>query len=224
MGSEEPDVWPRTVEISFGKNEVSRHDFYEWFEPQGVEVSAFDAVVRLTGSTIFIFRVGFKTDEGHRTFLANYMVKESVTINGKEIPIPNLLGYLKFPLTEKKGSTEVVQVVKTIELKTEAERSPPALVESFLDSEMEPEGAANNETAVVNKKRKKHSLISKELRDQEKQEKRVERKGSQDPPPEKSTARQPQELSTPILNLEGERSAVAGLIVPPFCTERPVVA
>ena len=113
----------------------------------------------------------------------------------------------------------MAQVVKTVELYTEAERSPPALVESFSDSEMEPEGAANNETAAVNKKRKKHSLISKELRDQEKQEKRVERRGSQDPPPEKSTARQPQELSTPLLNLEGERSAAAAAAPTLICRE-----
>ena len=35
MGTvEKPDVWPRTVEISFGKVEVSRHDFYDCFEPK----------------------------------------------------------------------------------------------------------------------------------------------------------------------------------------------
>ena len=63
MGSEEPDVWPRTVEISFGKVEVTKHEFYGCFEPDGVVDSAFDAVVRLPGRAICIYRVGFKSDE-----------------------------------------------------------------------------------------------------------------------------------------------------------------
>ena len=66
MGSEEPDVWPRTVEISFGKVELTKHDFYGCFEPDGVVNSAFDAVVRLPGRAISIYREGFKSDEGHR--------------------------------------------------------------------------------------------------------------------------------------------------------------
>lgn len=49
--------------------------------------SAFDAVVRLPGRTVCIFRVGFKTDEGHREFLSNFCNKPAVTINGKEIAI-----------------------------------------------------------------------------------------------------------------------------------------
>ena len=87
MGSEEPDVWPRTVEICFGKVEVTKHEFYSCFEPDGVEVSAFDAVVRLPGRAICIYRVGFKTDEAHRTFLSNFSLKESVLINGKQVSI-----------------------------------------------------------------------------------------------------------------------------------------
>lgn len=88
MGTaEEPDVWPRTVEISFGKVEVSRHDFYNCFEPEGVEVSAFDAVARLPGRTICIFRVGFKSDEAHIAFISSFSQKQSVTINGKEVAI-----------------------------------------------------------------------------------------------------------------------------------------
>ncbi len=87
MGSEEPDVWPRTVEISFGKVEVSRHEFYDCFEPNGVEVSAFDAVVRLPGRAICLYRVGFKTDEDHVTFLRSYGTKQSVSIRGKEVSI-----------------------------------------------------------------------------------------------------------------------------------------
>jgi hypothetical protein len=88
MGTaEEPDVWPRTIEISFGKVEVSRHDFYNCFEPEGVVDSAFDAVVRLPGRTICIFRVGFKSDEDHQSFVQIYSQKQSVKINGKEVAI-----------------------------------------------------------------------------------------------------------------------------------------
>lgn len=87
MGTEEPDVWPRTVEISFGRSEVSRHEFYNCFEPEGVAVSAFDAVARLPGRTLCIYRVGFKSDEDHLDFISKFGQKESVTINGKAIPI-----------------------------------------------------------------------------------------------------------------------------------------
>ncbi len=87
MGSEEPDVWPRTVEISFGKVEASRHEFYDYFEPNGVEVSAFDAVVRLPGRAICLYRVGFKTDEDRVSFLRSYGTKQSVSIRGKEVSI-----------------------------------------------------------------------------------------------------------------------------------------
>ena len=77
----------------------------------------------------------------------------------------------------------------------------------------------------MNKKRKKHSLVSKELRDQEKQEKRVERRGSQDPPPpEKAQARQPSEQSTPLFNFEGETSTAAVPIPLPSPNEAPEVA
>jgi hypothetical protein len=85
MGTAEPDVWARTVEISFGKVEVSRHEFYDCFEPEGVEVSAFDAVARVPGRAICLFRVGFKTDEGHAAFVSKYSRTEAVTINGKEV-------------------------------------------------------------------------------------------------------------------------------------------
>ena len=354
MGSEEPDVWPRTVEISFGKNEVSRHDFYDCFEPEGVEASAFDAVVRLYGRTICIFRVGFKSDEGHRAFLAKYMDKESVSINGKEIAIRvrdrtlnlvrvrvhqfkfnddlgllstrlraygsvsriywdtyqdrqlpkwcgiktgvvnvdmvidnNIPSYITFgsykhplmveypgqmktcrlcdsqfhvsntcpTLASKVGptkpptnqvtvphnnvaaslgrpstswatvvggrnvptpapteTTEAVQVAQALTSNVGVTGSTPAPVETFSDTEMESEGAANSEATSANKKRKKHSLVSKQLRDQEKQEKRVERRGSQDPPPEKTSARQATEQSSPLLNFDGETSPVTGTI------------
>ncbi|XP_045036924.1 uncharacterized protein LOC123477595 [Daphnia magna] len=44
MGTESPDVWPRTAEISFGNTEVTRHEFYECFEHDSNESdSIFDA-------------------------------------------------------------------------------------------------------------------------------------------------------------------------------------
>ena len=368
MGSEEPDVWPRTVEISFGKHEVFTHKFYECFEPEVVEVSAFDAVVRLYGRTICIFRVGFKSDDGHRAFLDRFMDKESVLINGKQVPIrvrdrtlnlvrvrvhhfkfnddlgllstrlraygsvsriywdtyqdrqlpkwsgiktgvvnvdmvvdSNIPSYISFssykhslmveyagqiktcrlcdspyhvsttcptlaskvgfprqpinqvtvppttvvasssrpststswatvvgrrhvPSTELSVTTEIAQVVQAVAPDTGIVSSVPGPAESFSDSEREPEGAANYEPAVTTKKRKKHSLVSKELRDQEKQEKRVERRGSQDPPPEKTPGRQTPELSTPLLNFEGERSVMAGQKPLPESAQAPTAA
>ena len=368
MGSEEPDVWPRTVEISFGKNEVSRHEFYECFEPQGVEVSAFDAVVRLYGRTICIFRVGFKSDEGHRAFLDRYLNKDSVSINGKQVPIrvrdrtlnllrvrvhhfkfnddlgllstrlraygsvsriywdtyqdrqlpkwsgiktgvvnvdmvldTNIPSYISFgsykhplmveyagqiktcrlcdspyhvsttcptlaskvgfprqpnnqvtvppttvvasssrpsastswatvvgrrnvPSMEPVVAAEVVPAAKAAACDTGNVGSTPGPVESFSDSEREVEGAANYEPAATTKKRKKHSLVSKEMRDQEKQEKRVERRGSQDPPPEKASARQATEQSTPIFNFDGESSAADVVIPPPLPVEASALA
>ncbi|KAI9550770.1 hypothetical protein GHT06_004557 [Daphnia sinensis] len=76
MGTETPNVWARTVQISFGNTEVTRHDFYECFEHSGdVEASAFDAVLRLPGQAVCIFRIGFKTVEsvviGNRYFRIN---------------------------------------------------------------------------------------------------------------------------------------------------------
>ncbi len=44
MGTEEPDVWPRTAEISFEKHEVLRHEFYCCFKHDGVVESSFDAL------------------------------------------------------------------------------------------------------------------------------------------------------------------------------------
>ncbi|KAI9550933.1 hypothetical protein GHT06_001746 [Daphnia sinensis] len=88
MGTETPDVWARTVEISFGNTEVTRHDFYECFEHSGdVEASAFDAISRLQGRALCIFRIGFKTVVGHDAFMAKYGEKESVVIGNREVRI-----------------------------------------------------------------------------------------------------------------------------------------
>ena len=40
MGSEEPDAWRRTVVICFGKEEVTKHESYGCFEPDGVSSEA----------------------------------------------------------------------------------------------------------------------------------------------------------------------------------------
>ncbi|EFX64271.1 hypothetical protein DAPPUDRAFT_118331 [Daphnia pulex] len=85
MGSESPDVWPRTAEISFGNTEVTRHEFYECFEHDSNESdSIFDAVSRLPGRAICVFRIGFKTVNDHIEFLNKFSAKESVVISGKE--------------------------------------------------------------------------------------------------------------------------------------------
>ncbi|XP_045035115.1 uncharacterized protein LOC123475941 [Daphnia magna] len=58
MGTESPDVWPRTSEISFGNTEVTRHEFYECFEHDSNESdSIFDAVSRLPGRAFCVFRI-----------------------------------------------------------------------------------------------------------------------------------------------------------------------
>ncbi|EFX65603.1 hypothetical protein DAPPUDRAFT_333018 [Daphnia pulex] len=88
MGSESPDVWPRTAEISFSNTEVTRHEFYECFEHDSNESdSIFDAVSRLPGRAICVFRIGFKTVNDHIEFLNKFSAKESVVISGKEVKI-----------------------------------------------------------------------------------------------------------------------------------------
>ncbi|KAI9550943.1 hypothetical protein GHT06_004471 [Daphnia sinensis] len=88
MGTESPDVWPRTAEISFGNTEVTRHEFYECFEHDSNESdSIFDAVSRLPGRAFCVFRVGFKTVKDHFEFLDKFSAKESVVISGKEVRI-----------------------------------------------------------------------------------------------------------------------------------------
>ena len=88
MGSETPDVWPRTAEISFGNAEITRHEFYECFEHTDSESgSIFDAVSRLPGRAVCVFRVGFKTANDHTEFLEKFTAKESVTIGDTEFRI-----------------------------------------------------------------------------------------------------------------------------------------
>ena len=88
MGTESPDVWPRTAEISFGNTEVTRHEFYECFEQGSNESdSIFDAISRLPGRAICVFRIGFKTVKDHIEFLDKFSAKESVVISGKEVRI-----------------------------------------------------------------------------------------------------------------------------------------
>jgi hypothetical protein len=88
MGTESPDVWPRTAEISFGNTEVTRHEFYECFEQSSNESdSIFDAISRLPGRAICVFRIGFKTVKDHIEFLDKFSAKESVVISGKEVRI-----------------------------------------------------------------------------------------------------------------------------------------
>jgi hypothetical protein len=88
MGTETPDVWPRTAEISFGNTEVTRHEFYECFERHDSESeSIFEAVSRLPGRSFCIFRVGFKTVKDHIEFLDKFSTKESVVISGKDVRI-----------------------------------------------------------------------------------------------------------------------------------------
>ncbi len=88
MGTETPDVWPRTAEISFGSTEVSRHDFYDCFEHHdSVSGSIFDAVSRLPGRAICVFRVGFKTVKDHADFLEKFTRKDSVKIGDNEVKI-----------------------------------------------------------------------------------------------------------------------------------------
>ena len=88
MGTEIPDVWARTAEISFGGTDVTRHDFYECFEGSSSSVvSDFDAVARLPGRAVCVFRIGFKTVQGHVAFLEKFSNKESVIINDKEVRI-----------------------------------------------------------------------------------------------------------------------------------------
>ncbi|EFX63316.1 hypothetical protein DAPPUDRAFT_119319 [Daphnia pulex] len=88
MGSESPDVWPRTAEISFGSTEVTRHEFYECFEHESIESDCiFDAVCRLPGRAFCVFRIGFKTVKDHIKFLDKFSAKESVVISGKEVRI-----------------------------------------------------------------------------------------------------------------------------------------
>ncbi|KAK4030460.1 hypothetical protein OUZ56_023605 [Daphnia magna] len=73
MGTESPDVWPRTAEISFGNTEVTRHEFYECFEHDR--------------RAFCVFRIGFKTVKDHIEFLNKFSAKESVVISGKEVRI-----------------------------------------------------------------------------------------------------------------------------------------
>ncbi|KAK4030452.1 hypothetical protein OUZ56_023546 [Daphnia magna] len=73
MGTESPDVWPRTAEISFGNTEVTRHEFYECFEHDR--------------RAFCVFRIGFKTVKDHIAFLNKFSAKESVVISGKEVRI-----------------------------------------------------------------------------------------------------------------------------------------
>ncbi len=88
MGTESPDVWPRTAEISFGNTEVTRHDFYDCFEHHDNDSgSIFDAVSRLPGRAFCVFRVGFRTVKDHAEFLEKYTKKDSVTIGDKEVKI-----------------------------------------------------------------------------------------------------------------------------------------
>jgi hypothetical protein len=88
MGTESPDVWPRTAEISFGNTEVTRHDFYDCFEHHDNDSgSIFDAVSRLPGRAFCVFRVGFKTVKDHVDFLEKFTKVESVTIGGNEVKI-----------------------------------------------------------------------------------------------------------------------------------------
>jgi hypothetical protein len=88
MGTESPDVWPRTAEISFGNTEVTRHEFYECFEQGSNESDCiFDAVCRLPGRAFCVFRIGFKTVKDHIEFLDKFSAKESVVISGKEVRI-----------------------------------------------------------------------------------------------------------------------------------------
>ncbi|EFX80026.1 hypothetical protein DAPPUDRAFT_244324 [Daphnia pulex] len=88
MGSESPDVWPRTAEISFGSTEVTRHEFYECFEHDSNESDCiFDAVCRLPGRAFCVFRIGFKAVKDHIEFLDKFSAKESVVISGKEVRI-----------------------------------------------------------------------------------------------------------------------------------------
>ena len=351
MGSEEPDVWPRTVEISFGKVEVTRHEFYECFEPQGVAASAFDAVVRCPGRTVCIYRVGFKTDEDHRAFLNAYSSRETVSINGKQVNIrvrdrtlnlirvrvhqykfsedlgllatrlrqygsvtriawdtyqdrqlpkwcgiktgvvnvdmeinENIPSYINFgsyrhqlmveyagqmktcrlcdsqyhvsntcpklattfkqtayqattprstisiggvqnkattsgwhtrkggrtvPSVEQNMPREIAQVDEAPVPQAIPSSSIPAPNESFVDAVVEIEGNNGAEMNVAKKQKRKKSVgASKELRDQERQEKRGERRGSQDPPPEKSALRPPDEQGRPLLLEEGPTGLV----------------
>ena len=88
MGTEIPDVWARTAEISFGGTDVTRHDFYECFEGSSSSVvSDFDAVSRLPGRAVCVSRIGFKTVQGHVAFLEKFSNRESVIINDKEVRI-----------------------------------------------------------------------------------------------------------------------------------------
>ena len=88
MESETPDVWPRTAEISFSNAEITRHEFYECFEHSDSESgSLFDAVSRLPGRAVCVFRVGFKTAKDHTDFLKKFTTKESVTIGDTEFRI-----------------------------------------------------------------------------------------------------------------------------------------
>ena len=88
MGTDSPDVWARTAEISFGSTEVTRHEFYECFEPpDGTDVSVFDAVARLPSRTVCVFRIGFKSTAGHYDFLAKYRNIKTVMIGDREVEI-----------------------------------------------------------------------------------------------------------------------------------------
>jgi hypothetical protein len=88
MGTETPDVWPRTAEINFGSIEVTRHEFYECFERHDSESdSIFEAVSRLPGRSFCVFRVCFKTVKNHIEFLDTFSTKEFVVIKGKEVRI-----------------------------------------------------------------------------------------------------------------------------------------
>ncbi len=88
MGTENPDVWARTAEINFGNNEVTRHEFYGAFEhADGVETSAFDAVARLPGRAVCVFRVGFKTDRDHNLFMEKYGGMETIKMGDREVQI-----------------------------------------------------------------------------------------------------------------------------------------
>ncbi|EFX66646.1 hypothetical protein DAPPUDRAFT_116139 [Daphnia pulex] len=56
MGSESPDVWPRTSEISFGNTEVTRHEFYECFE-QDIIISGKEVKIRVRDRSVNLVRV-----------------------------------------------------------------------------------------------------------------------------------------------------------------------
>ncbi|KAK4030431.1 hypothetical protein OUZ56_023498 [Daphnia magna] len=71
MGTESPDVWPRTAEISFVMNLTASLMLF----------------LALPGRAFCVFRIGFKTVKDHIEFLNKFSAKESVVISGKEVRI-----------------------------------------------------------------------------------------------------------------------------------------